>query len=87
MLDGIISDPNAPILALCDKTKLTSLLDGGSSDYGKPFFGQLMAGPQFIGYIVQMNYLLRDYKVRIQKQRADIFCLLFVFIPHFLLFQ
>ena len=42
-----------------------SLLDGGSSDYGKPFFGQLMAGPQFIGYIVQMNYLLRDYKVRI----------------------
>lgn len=65
LLDGIISDPNAPILALCDKTKLTSLLDGGSSDYGKPFFGQLMAGPQFIGYIVQMNYLLRDYKVRI----------------------
>lgn len=65
LLDGIISDPNAPILALCDKTKLMSLLDGGSSDYGKPFFGQLMAGPQFIGYIVQMNYLLRDYKVRI----------------------
>ena len=65
LLDGIISDSNAPILALCDKTKLTSLLDGGSSDYGKPFFGQLMAGPQFIGYIVQMNYLLKDYKVRI----------------------
>ena len=29
------------------------------------WYGQLMAGPQFIGYIVQMNYLLRDYKVRI----------------------
>ncbi len=25
LLDGIISDPNAPILALCDKTKLMSL--------------------------------------------------------------
>lgn len=64
LLDGIISDPNAPILTLCDKEKLTALLNG-SSDYGKPFFGQLMAGPQFIGYIVQMNYLLKDYNVRL----------------------
>lgn len=64
LLDDIISDPNAPILTLCDKEKLSALL-GGSSDYGKPFFGQLMAGPQFIGYIVQMNYLLKDYNVRI----------------------
>ncbi|NDO20082.1 asparagine synthase (glutamine-hydrolyzing) [Lachnospiraceae bacterium MD329] len=64
LLDGIISDPNAPILTLCDKEKLNAILNG-SSDYGKPFFGQLMAGPQFIGYIVQMNYLLKDYNVRI----------------------
>lgn len=64
LLDGVISDPNAPILALCDNEKLQALLDG-SSDYGKPFFGQLMAGPQFIGYILQMNYLLKDYHVRI----------------------
>ncbi len=64
LLDSVISDPNAPILSLCDKNKLTELLHG-SSDYGKPFFGQLMAGPQFIGYILQMNSLLRDYHVRI----------------------
>ena len=64
LLDSVISDPNAPILSLCDREKLQSLLNG-SSDYGKPFFGQLMAGPQFIGYILQMNYLLKDYKVRI----------------------
>ena len=64
LLDGIISDPNAPILSLCDKSKLEAVLNG-SSDYGKPFFGQLMAGPQFIGYIVQLDYLLRDYNVTI----------------------
>ena len=64
LLDGIISDPNAPILSLCDKSKLEAVLNG-SSDYGKPFFGQLMAGPQFIGYIVQLNYLLKDYNVSI----------------------
>lgn len=62
LLDGIISDPNAPVLTLCDKAKLDAVLNG-SSDYGKPFFGQLMAGPQFIGYIVQLNYLLKDYSV------------------------
>jgi asparagine synthase (glutamine-hydrolysing) len=60
LLDGVISDSNAPILSLCDKKKLSALLEG-SSDYGKPFFGQLMAGPQFIGYILQMNYLLKNY--------------------------
>ena len=64
LLDGIISDPNAPILALCDKNKLQTILDG-TSDYGKPFFGQLMAIPQFIGYIIQVNYLLSNYKVHI----------------------
>lgn len=62
MLKEVISDPNAPILALCDKKKLEGIING-SFDYGKPFFGQLMAGPQFVGYILQMNYLLKDYHV------------------------
>lgn len=62
MLAEVISDPNSPILALCDKNKLQGIING-SFDYGKPFFGQLMAGPQFIGYILQMNYLLKDYHV------------------------
>lgn len=62
MLQNVISDTNAPILALCDREKLQGIIDG-SFDYGKPFFGQLMAGPQFIGYILQLNYLLADYHV------------------------
>ena len=64
MLREVISDDSAPILALCDKSKIEALING-SSDYGKPFFGQLMAGPQFIGYMVQLNYLLGNYKIRI----------------------
>ena len=56
----------AKVLVLAKKmiTKLTALLDG-TADYGKPFFGQLMAFPQFLGYIVQVNYLLENYKARI----------------------
>lgn len=59
-----ISDPNAPILALCDKKKIMSACEG-HSDYGKPFFGQLMAGPQFIGFLLQVNHWLKHYRIRI----------------------
>lgn len=64
MLSEVIADPNAPILAFCDKSKLEGIING-RFDYGKPFFGQLMAGPQFIGYILQLNYLFKDYRVRV----------------------
>ena len=63
-LKRIIDDQDSPILALCDREKLMNILDG-SFDYGRPFFGQLMAGPQFIGYLVQVNTLLDKYNVRI----------------------
>ena len=59
-----ISNPNAPILALCDKKKIEDACSG-NSDYGKPFFGQLMAGPQFIGFLFQVNYWLEHYHIRI----------------------
>lgn len=60
----VISDNNAPILALCDKEKLISACTT-EFDYGKPFFGQLMAGPQFIGFILQVNYWLKKYHISI----------------------
>ncbi len=64
MLRAIINDDNSPILALCEKSKLETILDS-TFDYGKPFFGQLMAMPQFIGYIVQLDILLRHYNPRL----------------------
>ena len=63
-LREIINDPSSPILALCDRGKLLDLCSG-EFDYGKPFFGQLMAGPQFVGYLIQLNTLLDKYDVRI----------------------
>lgn len=64
-LADLISDPNTPLTALCDKSTLLSLTREGASDYGKPFFGQLMAMPQFIGYLLQVDEWFRHYKVRI----------------------
>ena len=62
-LKEIVDNPSSPVLALCDRKKLYDIING-SFDYGKPFFGQLMAGPQFIGFIVQLNTLFKDYDVR-----------------------
>lgn len=30
-------------------------------DYGKPWFGQLMAGPQMLAYFLQVNAWMEDY--------------------------
>ena len=64
MLYDTLADNNAPILTLCDKGKIGKIMQG-EFDYGKPFFGQLMALPQFLGYILQLNYLLKDYHIKI----------------------
>lgn len=63
-LSKIIANSDSPILALCERSKLYNVIDG-NFDYGKPFFGQLMAGPQFVGFLVQINTLLDRYNVRI----------------------
>lgn len=62
-LRQITENPDSPILAICEKGKLWEIING-RFDYGKPFFGQLMAGPQFIGYLIQLNTLFDRYDVR-----------------------
>ncbi len=64
-LADLICNPNTPLLGLCDKKALEELTKSGISDYGKPFFGQLMSMPQFIGYLLQIDEWFRHYKVRI----------------------
>ncbi|MGN0316238.1 MAG: asparagine synthase (glutamine-hydrolyzing) [Fusicatenibacter sp.] len=60
----VAKDPKAPLSELIDRKKLQKLL-ATPSDYGKPFYGQLMAGPQFLAYLLQVNYWLDHYKIRL----------------------
>lgn len=34
-------------------------------DYGRPWYGQLMAGPQMLAYILQIDYWLKKYKLSV----------------------
>ena len=55
----------APILQIIDEKKLTAFMEG-EKDYGAPWYGQLMAGPQMLAYLIQINYWLNKYKIKIQ---------------------
>ena len=64
MLLEVMNDPAAPIRSLVDGEKLNRFLDT-PSDYGRPWYGQLMAGPQMLAYMLQVNYWLEKYQIQI----------------------
>lgn len=63
-LREVLADSGAPIRTLLDSTKVRRFLDS-PSDYGKPWYGQLMAGPQMLAYMLQVNYWLKKYRIRL----------------------
>ncbi len=63
-LRDVLSDSQSPLHHLIDKQALHQFLEN-PKDYGAPWYGQLMAGPQMIAYLLQIEYFLRKYKVSI----------------------
>lgn len=60
----VLHDSNAPICALIDRKKVENFIKN-PSDYGRPFYGQLMAGPQLLAYLLQVNYWLKHYHIKL----------------------
>lgn len=63
-LNLIMADPSSPILRFLDPEKVKRFLKS-PSDYGKPWYGQLMAAPQMMAYMIQVNDWLRKYRITI----------------------
>lgn len=63
-LTNIINNNNSPINNLIDKNKVLEFIKM-PADYGRPWFGQLMSGPQLMAYFIQINYWLEKYKLSI----------------------
>ncbi|MCL2049663.1 MAG: asparagine synthase (glutamine-hydrolyzing) [Defluviitaleaceae bacterium] len=69
----IINDTSSPIRQLVDVKKVRVFADSPQGEgskvlktphaeqVGKPWFGQLMAGPQMMAYLIQTDYWLRKY--------------------------
>lgn len=60
----VMEDGNAPIRDFIDRRKLEEFMKS-PSDYGRPFYGQLMAGPQLLAYLLQVNYWMSHYGVKV----------------------
>ena len=60
----VISDVSQPLNMLTDKKKVMAFVKE-KKDYGKPWYGQLMAGPQMLAYLLQINYWMKKYHLSI----------------------
>lgn len=59
---SVLRDRSQPIHRLLSEETVTGLL-GQTFDYGRPWFGQLMAGPQLLAYLLQINFWLAHYQI------------------------
>lgn len=62
MLKDELSMPNPPVFDLLNKKEIEKLMINPSA-ITKPFFGQLMAGPQLLAWVVQLNMWLKEYSI------------------------
>lgn len=63
-LSDILEDTHSPLLSLINMKEIKAMINS-SSDYGKPWFGQLMATPQMFAYLIQVDMWMRKYDVDI----------------------
>ncbi len=64
MVLEIMEDAASPVMQFLDKKKVQTFITS-PSDYGKPWYGQLMAGPQMLAYVVQINYWMKKWNIKI----------------------
>ncbi len=64
-LKDIINESSSPINQFVDKSSVLEFLSS-PKDYGRPWYGQLMAGPQMMAYLLQINYWMETYSIKIE---------------------
>ena len=65
MLSEVLQNKNAPLFTIINKEFAQKLADTKGEAYTRPWFGQLMTGPQLIAYLVQLNIWLESYKIKL----------------------
>lgn len=66
MLTEIMNDKNAPINNLLNRDYILEILETNGSAFTRPWFGQLMQGPQLMAYLCQVNMWLEKYEPKIE---------------------
>ena len=66
MLSTIMEDKNAPINNLLNRDYILDILKTEGKSVTRPWFGQLMTGPQLMAYLCQVNMWLEKYEPKIE---------------------
>lgn len=66
MLSKIMADRNAPINNLLNREYILEILETNGTAFTRPWFGQLMTGPQLMAYLCQVNMWLEKYQPKIE---------------------
>lgn len=66
MLTKIMNDKNAPINNLLNRKYILEILETDGKAFTRPWFGQLMTGPQLMAYLCQVNMWLEKYQPKIE---------------------
>ena len=65
-LRNIMEDKNSPIRNLLNEDYIMDILENGENTFKRPWFGQLMTGPQLMAYLCQVNMWLEKYQPKIE---------------------
>ena len=65
-LARIMENKDAPINDLLNKQYILEILESNGKSFRRPWFGQLMTGPQLMAYLIQVNMWLEKYQVKIE---------------------
>lgn len=59
--------PDCRLCEIMDRNRLKELADSEGAAFQKNWYGQLMTTPQMFAYLIQLEYWLRKYDVKIEK--------------------
>ncbi len=66
ILEDILEKPDAPIKTILNENYIKEILSTDGNAFSRPWFGQLMTGPQLMAYICQVNMWLEKYQPKIE---------------------
>ena len=63
---ALLRDEHAPLWQLADRDFVQRLVGSSLNPADTPWFGQLMAGPQLLAYLFQINAWMQERNVQVE---------------------
>lgn len=66
-LAQIMANKNSVLCEIFSREKIDELIQSGGSSFKKPWYGQLMSGPQLLAYLIQFHYWFENNNISIEQ--------------------